>query len=124
MAHPNEEVVRTWAPSHVGTSTRRRCTWPTTSSITSPDAIHSPGKDRVLAFFRQRSERTGGTFRVAPHDLLANDTHGVALSQITAQREGKDYAWNVVTVYHLKDGKVAECWIHDANQYTADELFA
>jgi uncharacterized protein len=81
------------------------------------------GRDDVLAFFRTRAQRTGGTFRYAPHDMLAGDQHAVALGSITAQRDGQDFAWNVITVYHADADAVTECWIVDADPEQAVRAF-
>jgi ketosteroid isomerase-like protein len=126
MGHPNEDLIR----SYVGAFARGDLESARSylgDDITyhvggrHPLAGDYHGKDAVLDFFRQRSARTEGTFRVEPHDLLANDAHGVALSNVTVERDGRRYAWNVVTVYHLAQGKVVECWIQDSDQYLADE---
>lgn len=129
MAHPNEEVIRSYVMAFAAGDLA------TAKSYLADDIVyhvggHHPlagdysGTDAVIAFFRQRAERTGGTFKVVPHDLLASDAHGVALSMVSATRGGTDYAWNVVTVYHVSDGKVTECWIIDADQDVADAALA
>ena len=82
------------------------------------------GRDTVLAFFKNRSARTGGTFTYKPHDLLASSEHAVALGSVTAVREDAAYSWNIVTVYHVRDGKVSECWIMDVDPDTADRALA
>ena len=129
MAHPNEDVIR----SYVGAFARGELE--TARHYLAEDIVYHVGgrhplagdyrgRDDVVDFFRRRAERTGGTFRVESHDLPANDTHGVALSKVTVEREGKRFEWQVVTVYHVGDGKVTECWIHDSDQYIADEALA
>ena len=82
------------------------------------------GRDTVLAFFKNRSARTGGTFAYKPHDLLASSDHAVALGSVTAVRGDDAYSWNIVTVYHVRDGKVSECWIVDVDPDTADRALA
>ena len=69
------------------------------------------GIDEVLGLFMRLVEATGGTFRPEPHDILANDEHGVALITLTAERNGKSITDNETHVVHFRDGKVAEPWI-------------
>lgn len=126
MAHPNEDVIRSYVTAFATgdlDTARRYLADDIVYHVggSHPLAGDYRGKDPVVAFFTQRSERTGGTFKVVPHDLLANDQHGVALSNVTVERDGKHYAWDVVTVYHVANGTVTECWILDSDQRVADE---
>lgn len=81
------------------------------------------GKDAVLALFGRLSEETGGTFRADVHDLLANDDHGVGLVTVTARRGDRSLTVNDVNVFHLRDGKVTECWIASTDQQAEDEFW-
>ena len=74
--------------------------------------------------FAQFAERTGGTFRVDIHDVLANDEHVVALTKGTAEREGKRLSVDGVQVFHVSDGKVTESWFHPSDQYASDEFWS
>ena len=127
--HPNEEVIRAYVSSFA------RGDIQTAKNYLADDIVYHVGgghplagdyrgKDDVLKFFKDRSLRTGETFQVAPHDLLANDTHGVGLSKVTVKRNDKTFEWNVITVYHVSGGKVTECWITDADQGVADAALA
>ena len=82
------------------------------------------GRDAVLAFFKSRSARTGGTFAYKPHDLLASSDHAVALGTVTAVRGDQPFRWNIITVYHVRDDRVSECWIVDVDTDTADRALA
>jgi uncharacterized protein len=68
------------------------------------------GRDEVLAFFGRVMEETGGTFRLAVHDVLANDEHTVVLCTMSASRGNKSIEIPVVNVAHVRDGKVTELW--------------
>lgn len=129
MGHPNEDLIR----AYVGAFTRGDLE--TARRYLADDIVYHVGGghplagdyhglEAVIGFFRARSERTGRTFKIEPHDLLANDLHGVALSRVTAERDGQRFAWNVITVYHVEDGRVTECWIHDDDQRVADVALA
>ena len=75
-------------------------------------------------FGDQLAERAGGTFRLDLHDVLANDEHVVALTNATAQREGKTLNDNGAQVFHVTDGKVSEQWFHPGDQYASDEFWS
>ena len=68
------------------------------------------GRDEVLGFFGRLAEETAGTFRLAVHDILANDEHAVALCTLSASRGGKSIETPVANVGHIRDGKVTEFW--------------
>lgn len=68
------------------------------------------GTQEVFGFFGQLFERSGGTFRLEIHDLLANDEHVVVLVRERAEREGRVLDVNVVHVWHVRGGKAAEFW--------------
>lgn len=129
MAHPNEVVIRSYVTAFAAGDLDTAKSYLDDGIVYHVGGGHPlagdyRGKDPVVDFFKQRSQRTGGTFKVVPHDLLANDQHGVALSNVTVERDGKHFAWDVVTVYHVADGKVTECWILDSDQRLADEALA
>jgi len=129
VTHPNEEVIRSYVTAFASGDLEVAQRYLSDGIVYHVSGHHSlsgdyAGKDAVVAFFKNRSERTGGTFKVTPHDLLANDNHGVALSSVSAKRGQRDFAWNVVTVYHVAQGQVTECWIFDGDADTANEALA
>ncbi len=82
------------------------------------------GRDSVLAFFGKIAELTGGTLKLEVHDILANDEHGVALTRGSAQRGGKSLDNNGVQVFHIRDGKAIESWMHPGDQAATDEFWS
>jgi ketosteroid isomerase-like protein len=82
------------------------------------------GKDQVLATLAQQAELSGGTFRVEVHDILANDEHGAVLIAASAERGEKAWADNAVLIFHIRDGKISEVWLHPGDQYAGDEFFS
>jgi len=81
------------------------------------------GKQEVLGAYGKMAQLTGGTFRrIEPHDVLATDEHVVALARVGAERDGRSLEWNGIDVYHVRDGKIVELWIHVADQYAVDEF--
>ncbi len=130
MAHPNEDLVRKGfdAFSKGDMDVLR-------NEVFAADVkYHVPGKspvsgdyngiDEVLGFFGKIFELTGGTFRVELHDVLANDDHAVVLSPASGQRDGKTLQDNGVLVFHIKDGRATEVWLHPSDLYASDEFFS
>jgi ketosteroid isomerase-like protein len=78
------------------------------------------GKDEVFALFeRDRAV----SFESELHDVIANDTHAVALSSIRAQAGELVYDDISVHVVHIEGGRITEAWFFAGNQYAADELW-
>lgn len=82
------------------------------------------GPDQVLGAFGQQMQETDGTLKVEVHDIVANDTHAVALATFSAQRNGKSVSDRYTHVAHIVDGKVAQSWIFQENPDKVDELWS
>ena len=78
----------------------------------------------MLALLGMLVERSGGTFRAEVHDVLGGQEHAVGLLRVSGRREGRDVDVPVVHVFHVRDGKLAELWIHPLDQYAIDEFWA
>ncbi len=82
------------------------------------------GKDEVFSFFAKLMDLTGGTFRIDVHDILANDEHVVALTQSSAEREGRRWESRGAQVLHVNaEGQVTESWFHPEDMYADDEFW-
>lgn len=91
----------------------------------SPLAGDHKGKEGVLGFFGTIIQETGGTFKNEVHDILGNDAHVVAMSRITAERNGKVLDQNVINVFHVnKDGKLTERWILSEDPQAFDNFWS
>jgi ketosteroid isomerase-like protein len=91
----------------------------------SPIAGDYHGKEQVFGFFGKLGELSGGTFSLSIHDILANDTHGVALVTASGSRNGKNLSARGAHVTHLRDGKITEFWLASADdQIEVDEFWA
>ena len=90
----------------------------------SPLAGDYKGTDEVFGFFAKLMERSGGTFRVDVHDILANDEHGVVFVHSRGQREGKTLGDNTLHAFQLENGKVKEFWGYPGDQYAVDEFWS
>jgi ketosteroid isomerase-like protein len=82
------------------------------------------GRDAVFGLFARLADETGGTFRADVHDLLANDEHGVGLVTVTARRGDRSLTVNDVNVFHLRDGRVTECWLASTDQDAEDQFWS
>jgi len=127
MAHRNEELVRRGyeAFSKGDTDTLRKVF---ADDIVFHQPGHSPlagdyhGIDQVLGYFAKIAERSGGTFRVVLHDVLADDEHAVGLHTAEAEREGRRLHSTVALVLHVRNDKITEAWAHGYDLY-ADDAF-
>lgn len=129
MAHPNEELLRRAYDAFA------RGDLDTVLSLFS-DTIHwhvqgeNPlsgvyvGHEQVRRFLEALAERSGGTFRVDIHDVLANDEHGVVLVTVRAEREGKTLAHTEAHVWHLSKGKATEYWHLPTDPAVVDRFWA
>ena len=128
MTHPNEDLVRK------GFAAFSSGDMATLNELFADDIVwHSPGRSQlsgdyrgkpaVMGFFQKTFELTGGTFKLEIHDVLANDTHGVALVRATAELEGRKLDSNSVQVFHIVGGKVVEQWLTNDDQYASDEFW-
>jgi ketosteroid isomerase-like protein len=82
------------------------------------------GKQAVEEVFGKRRDSTKGTLTFEVHDVLANDDHAVALVSNRAERDGQTFEWKSVSVYHMRDGKIAEAWTHNDDQYAVDAFWS
>jgi ketosteroid isomerase-like protein len=81
------------------------------------------GKAQVLGWFEQMGAAAGESFRAEIHSITGDDDHGVALVTESGQKNGKNYEWREVDVFHVRDGKITEGWILIDDLYAADEFF-
>ena len=129
MTHPNEELVRK------GYEAFGKGDMDTLNDLFADDIVwHAPGrnplsgdyrgKQEVFDVFGKVFELSGGTFEIELHDVLANDEHVVGLLTTRGERNGKKLENRGAQVFHVKDGKVTESWLHSQDQYAIDEFFS
>jgi hypothetical protein len=129
LAHPNEDLARR------GYEAFATGDMATLNELFADDIVwHAPGrnelagtfrgKDEVFANLQKNMELTGGTFKLDIHAILADDEHAVTLLRASAEREGKALNDNTVQVFHIKDGKLAESWLHPSDAYASDEFWS
>lgn len=66
------------------------------------------GQGEVFGFFGRLMELTGGTFRVESVDMLANDSGGVFVDRLTAERNGRKLDVRLLLHVTIKDGRIVE----------------
>lgn len=81
------------------------------------------GIENVLALFAANFAETNGTFKTEVHDIVANDTHGVALATISGEKDGKKLDDHYTHVAHFVDGKLTESWIFQEDQAAVDDFW-
>jgi len=104
-------------------------------TLTEDTVLHVPGRssntgvyrgrEAVLGFVGRAAEVTGGTLDLAVHRVLDDGDWGVALCTYTATRPDRDRALenNLAHVARLRDGRIAESWLHSRDQYEVDEFW-
>jgi hypothetical protein len=129
MAHPNVERLRK------GYDAFNTGDLDALKDLFTQDVVaHEPGKnpfagdykgqDEVFGLFGKYAELSGGTFKVEPHSILADDEHGAVLSFGSAQREGKILNVRSVEVFHFQGDKIAEYWSLIDDVYAYDEFWS
>lgn len=115
--HPNAEFMqRTMAAVASGDI-------PTFLAAMSDDiAWHMPGDNQLAGAYHGKDEfrrlmtkirdLSGGTFKMAVHDITASDDHAVNIERVTASRDGRQLDIVVALVLRIKDGKITEVWEH------------
>lgn len=81
------------------------------------------GKEEVRRHFAEVAALSGGTFRTQVHDVLAGEEHVVGLVDARAERDGQMVAMPRVHVWHVRNGKLAEGWVHPVDQYSYDSFW-
>ncbi|HEY1330752.1 MAG TPA: nuclear transport factor 2 family protein [Actinomycetota bacterium] len=68
------------------------------------------GWPAVLGFFGRTMELSGGTFRVAVQEIMANDDGAAVVVRSTAERNGKQLDSRQVHLYRVRGDRVVEAW--------------
>ena len=77
------------------------------------------GRDAILQAMRYFEG-----IQLEVRDVVANDTHAVALLRAQGTRKGRQYDSMEVDVFHIRDGRIAEFWSFTEDQRTTDEYWA
>ena len=91
----------------------------------SPHAGTYHGQDAVLAYYTRMFQDTDGQFEnLGVEDILVSDTRAASLVHWRVRRGDRTIDIDRVVVYRIQDGRIAEIWVRDWDQYAYDELFA
>jgi ketosteroid isomerase-like protein len=127
VSHANADVVRSWTES-VATRDVDRARALLDDNVVFHIGGHNPvsgdyiGRDHVLNDFFRRLNNTYDRIDVELHDVLANQEHVVALLERELHRGTRTLTSQAVGVYHVRNGRIAELWIHEADQAAMDEF--
>ena len=108
---------------------------PTLAQVFSQDVVwRVPGKSllardykgqaEVFDFFGRLMELTGGTFRVESLDMLANESGGVFVDRLTAERNGRKLDVRLLLYVVIRDGHIVEGVDHFHPEHAWDAFWA
>jgi ketosteroid isomerase-like protein len=82
------------------------------------------GKAAVFGLFDAMAQQSGGTMKVWPERIYADDTHGVINAGLAAEFGGRRLEWTEAQVFHLTpDGRISEFWGIPDEQERVDAFF-
>ena len=127
MAHPDEAVVRRFIEAMVNRDVGAIADCfadGVVFHIAGRNALSGDhrGKQEVLTRLFQAWEEAFGGLEIRVHDLLTTDDHVVVLSDRRATRDDRTLEMRAATVYHVRDGKIAEAWLFEWDPYAIDEF--
>lgn len=82
------------------------------------------GKAAVGATMRKFQELSGGTFKLQPVQIVANDGYGFVLAQASASRNGKTIAEEPMQLWRFVDGEPVEIWLYPRDQQAFNEFWS
>jgi len=88
----------------------------------SPLAGDHVGKPAALAALAKVQLLTNRKL-VTVHDVLSGPGHGAILAHEHWSKDGRELDVRRVLVYHIRDGKLSECWLYDDDQRAVDEFW-
>ncbi len=129
MTHPNIELLRRY--TEVLTKGQAAEVLP---FYTEDLRLHIPGRsahagtfegqDAVLAYYTRLFQDTDGRFEnLGIDDIMASDTHVASLVRWRVHRGEQTLDIERFVLYRIEDGRIAEIWVRDWDQYAYDELF-
>jgi uncharacterized protein len=82
------------------------------------------GRDAFFERLQQIVDLTGGNVSVEHRDILESEEHSVALSTMSATREGKTFKGDIVDICRWRDGRVIEEWVIPFDQHAFDAFLS
>jgi ketosteroid isomerase-like protein len=129
MAHPDEAVVRRFIDAMVTREVGAIAECFADGVIfhiagRNPLSGEYRGKHVVMTRLFQAWEEAFGGLEITVHDVLADDDHVVVLSDRRATRDGRNIEMRSASVYHVRDGRIAEAWLFEWDPYAIDEFLS
>jgi len=130
MTHPNIDLIRRYSAALTAGKASDALPYYADDLVLhipgrSPHAGTFRGQDAVLAYYTRMFRDTEGRFEpLGVDDILASDTRAASLVRWRVERDGRSIEVDRVVIYRIEDGKIAEIWVRDWDQYAYDELFA
>ena len=82
------------------------------------------GQEEVFGLFGRMMESTGGTLRVESLDMLANETRGVFVDRLTAERNGRRLDVRLLLHVVIRDDQIVEGIDHFHPEHARDAFWA
>ena len=129
MPHVNEEIARK------ATQALSKGDMQTFIGLHNDDVVlHFPGrgplagdykgKDGLVRLFQKQMEMLDSPPQIENHDILASDDHVAALVTVRAERDDRRAEWKSIDLFHVRDGRLSEHWVHEVDQGAVDRFFA
>jgi ketosteroid isomerase-like protein len=81
------------------------------------------GPDEVVGFLTRAMELSDGTLRVDLDEILADGERVIALTNVSAERNGHRWSSPEVHVWRIEDGKAVEFREYQGDQQAEDEFW-
>jgi ketosteroid isomerase-like protein len=129
MTHPNAELLRG------GYEAFAKGDIPTVLGIFAEDiAWHVPGRSplsgdyrghqEVVGFFTKAMELSAGTLRVEADEILADRERIIALTTVSAERNGRSWSSPEVHVWRVQDGRAITFREFQGDQEAEDRFWS
>ena len=129
MTHPNAELLRG------GYDAFAKGDIPRVLEIFAEDiAWHVPGRSplsgdyrghqEVVGFFAKAMELSGGTLRVEADEILADGERIIALTTVSAERDGRSWSSPEVHVWRVQDGRAITFREFQGDQEAEDRFWS
>ena len=82
------------------------------------------GHEEVVGFFTRSMELSAGTLRVAVDEIVAKGERVIALTTVSAERNGRRWSSPEVHVWRVVDGLAVEFCEYQGDQQTEDEFWS
>lgn len=83
------------------------------------------GRDALVAYFLRARDESGGSLRLAPSAILANDEHVALFLRVTGERDGRTLDVEMAEMMEVRpDGLWSEFWSMPDDQASVDAFWS